>query len=330
MAESMRAVVITEFGGPEVLRVQEVERPEPGPHEILVRVRASGLNRADLLQRVGRYPAPPDSPQNIPGLEYSGTVESVGPDVTLWNTGDRVMGILGGGGYAEFVVVHERTGVRVPAGVGIEDAGAIPEVFMTAFDALFRQMKLSEGETVLIHAVGSGVGTAAVQLTESAGVRSIGTSRTRAKIEKALDLGLDVGILGDETWPERVMEASGGNGVDLILDLVWGAYLEGNLKVLASEGRQIVVGVPSGHRAQIDLRLLMGKRALIKGTVLRARPLEEKISLAREFEHRVCSLFAAKRVVPIVDDTFAPEDAPEAHSFLEANRNFGKILLLWE
>jgi len=240
------------------------------------------------------------------------------------------MGILGGGGYAEFVVVHERTGVRVPAGVGIEDAGAIPEVFMTAFDALFRQMKLSEGETVLIHAVGSGVGTAAVQLTESAGVRSIGTSRTRAKIEKALDLGLDVGILGDETWPERVMEASGGNGVDLILDLVGGAYLEGNLKVLASEGRQIVVGVPSGHRAQIDLRLLMGKRALIKGTVLRARPLEEKISLAREFEHRVCSLFAAKRVVPIVDDTFAPEDAPEAHSFLEANRNFGKILLLWE
>jgi len=330
VADSMRAVVITEFGDPEVLRVQEVARPEPGSQEILIRVSASGINRADLIQRVGRYPAPPGSSQDIPGLEYSGTVQSVGPGVTLWNTGDRVMGILGGGGYAQFAVVHERTAVRVPAGVGIEDAGAIPEVFMTGFDALFRQMNLSEGEKVLIHAVGSGVGTAAVQLAESAGVRSIGTSRTRAKVEKALELGLDVGILGDETWPERVMEASGGEGVDVILDLVGGAYLEGNQKVLASGGRQIVVGVPSGPKAQIDLRLLMGRRAQIKGTVLRARPLEEKISLAREFEHRVCPLFAAKRMVPIVDSTFGPEDAPEAHRFLEANRNFGKVLLLWD
>jgi len=330
MAESMRAVVITEFGGPEVLRVQDVERPEAGPKEILVRVRASGLNRADLVQRVGKYPAPPGSPRDIPGLEYSGTVEAVGPDVTLWKKGDRVMGIVGGGGYAEFVVVHERTGVQVPAGVGTEDAGAIPEVFMTAFDALFRQMNLSEGETVLIHAVGSGVGTAAVQLTQSAGVRAIGTSRTKGKVERALELGLDVGILADETWPDRVMEASGGEGVDLILDLVGAAYLEGNLRVLAKAGRQIVVGVPSGPKAQIDLRLLMGKRALIKGTVLRARPLEEKISLAREFEHRVCPLFAARRVIPIVDSTFGPEEAPQAHQVMEENRNFGKLLLLWD
>jgi len=330
MAESMRAVVITEFGGPEVLRVQEVERPQAGPKEILVRVRASGLNRADLIQRVGKYPAPPGSPRDIPGLEYSGTVEAVGPDVTLWKKGDRVMGIVGGGGYAEFVVVHERTGVRVPAGVGTEDAGAIPEVFMTAFDALFLQMKLSEGETVLIHAVGSGVGTAAVQLTQSAGVRAIGTSRNKGKVERALELGLDVGILADETWPDRVMEASGGEGVDLILDLVGAAYLEGNLRVLAKAGRQIVVGLPSGPKAQIDLRLLMGKRALIKGTVLRARPLEEKISLAREFEHRVCPLFAARRVIPIVDSAFGPEEAPEAHQVMEENRNFGKLLLLWD
>ncbi len=330
MADSMRAVVITEFGGPEVLRIQDVERPDPGPNEILVHVVASGVNRADLIQRVGRYPAPPGSPQDIPGLEYSGTVEAVASDVTLWKKGDRVMGIVGGGGYAEFVVVHERTGVRVPAGVGTEDAGAIPEVFMTAFDALFRQMNLSEGETVLIHAVGSGVGTAAVQLTQSAGVRAIGTSRTKEKVERALELGLDVGILADESWPERVLEASGGEGVDLILDLVGGGYLEGNLRVMANGGRQIVVGVPSGPKAQIDLRLLMGKRALIKGTVLRARPLEEKISLARELEHRVCPLFAARRVRPIVDSTFSPEEAPEAHRAMEENRNFGKLLLLWD
>lgn len=201
---------------------------------------------------------------------------------------------------------------------------------MTAFDALFRQMELSEGETVLIHAVGSGVGTAAVQLTQSAGVRAIGTSRTKDKVERALGLGLDVGILADDSWPEKVLQASGGSGVDVILDLVGGAYLEGNLRVLANGGRQIVVGVPSGPKGQIDLRLLMGKRALIKGTVLRARPLEEKISLAREFEHRVCPLFAARRVVPIIDSTFRPEDAAEAHRVMEENRNFGKLLLLWD
>jgi NADPH2:quinone reductase len=329
MSESMRAVVITEFGDPEVMEVREVQRPNPGPKEVLVRVAASGLNRADLVQRVGKYPAPPGSPKDIPGLEYSGTVVEMGAEVTLWSEGDRIMGILGGGGYAEYVTVHERTAVRIPAGVETGIAGAIPEVFMTAFDALFRQMNLSEGETVLIHAVGSGVGTAAVQLTQSAGVRAIGTSRTQEKVDRAIGLGLDVGILGDGDWPHRVMEASGGRGVDLILDLVGGAYLEGNLKVLASGGRQIVVGVPSGPKAQIDLRLLMGKRALIKGTVLRARPLEEKISLAREFEQRVCPLFSARRALPILDRTFNPDEAPEAHRYIQENKNFGKLLLLW-
>jgi len=330
MAESMKAVVISEFGGPDVLRLRDVERPEPGPKEILVKVRSSGLNRADLLQRVGRYPAPVGSPQDIPGLEYSGTVEGRGSEVTLWETGDRVMGILGGGGYAEYVVVHERTAVRIPAGVATSAAGAIREVFMTAFDALFRQMGLSEGETVLIHAVGSGVGTAAVQLTEAGGVRAIGTSRTGEKVEKAIELGLDVGILAKDGWPERVLEASGSEGVDVILDLVGGAYLQGNLKVLATGGRLIVVGVPSGPKAEIDLRLLMGKRALIKGTVLRARPLEEKIVLAREFEHRVCPQFAARRMAPVVDRRFSPVEAPEAHRLLEGNKNFGKVLLVWD
>ena len=330
MAEFMQAVVVTEFGDPEVLKLQTVSRPDPGAQEVLVRVRSSGVNRADLIQRVGRYPAPPGFPQDVLGLEYAGVVESVGPGVELWEVGDRVMGILGGGGYAQYVVVHERTAVRVPAGVALEEAGAIPEVFMTAFDALFRQMGLSEGETVLIHAVGSGVGTAAVQLAQASGVRAIGTSRTKEKVERALEMGLDVAVLGDDQWPERVLAASGGEGVDVILDLVGGDYLEGNLKVMAQGGRQVVVGVPSGSIGQIDLRLLMGKRAQIKGTVLRARPLEEKITLAREFEHRVCPLFAARTVFPVVDRTLRPEEAPEAHRCLAANENFGKVLLLWD
>ncbi len=330
MSETMQAVVISEFGDPEVLELRTVERPDPGPREILVRVRSSGVNRADLLQRVGRYPAPAGVPKDIPGLEYAGLVEAAGAEVELWKEGDRVMGILGGGGYAEYVTVHERMAVRVPAGLSLEDAGAIPEVFMTAFDALFRQMGLSEGETVLIHAVGSGVGTAAVQLAQAAGVRAIGTSRTREKVEQALTLGLDVAVLGDDEWPERVFAASGGQGVDVILDLVGGDYLEGNLRVLAQGGRQIVVGVPSGPRGEIDLRLLMGKRALIKGTVLRARPLEEKIALAREFEHRVCPLFAARTVRPVVHRTYPATEAAEAHRAMAGNENFGKLLILWD
>ena len=258
MADSMRAVVITQFGDPEVLEVHEVSRPDPGPEEVLVRVSSSGVNRADLVQRVGKYPAPPGSPEDIPGLEYAGTVVSAGPEVTLWEEGDRVMGIVGGGGYAEYVAVHERTAVKVPAGIRTTDGGAIPEVFMTAFDALFRQMNLSEGETILIHAVGSGVGTAAVQLTQAAGVRAIGTSRTPDKVDRALELGLDVGVVGDADWPARVLEASSGRGVDVILDLVGGAYLEGNLKVLASGGRQGVVGVAGGPMGLFVLRLVMG------------------------------------------------------------------------
>ncbi len=330
MSETMKAVVITEFGDPEVLQVREVARPAPGPREILVRNRASGLNRADLLQRIGRYPAPKGSPQDIPGLEYAGVVEAVGGAVDLWQEGDRVMGILGGGGYAEYTTVHERLAVRVPAGLPLEEAGAIPEVYMTAFDALFRQSSLSEGETLLIHAVGSGVGTAAVQLGQAAGVRAIGTSRTQEKVDRALEMGLDVGILADGAWPEKVMTASGDKGVDVILDLVGAEYLEGNLKVMGMGARQIVVGVPSGAKAEVDLRRLMAQRALIRGTVLRARPLEEKIPLAREFEHRVCPLFAARTIRPVVDMTFPPEDAPRAHRYMASNANFGKILLLWD
>ena len=330
MTDSMRAVTITEFGGPDVLRIREMERPRPGTGEIRVRVRSSGVNRADLIQRLGHYPAPPGAPEDVPGLEFAGEVEALGPGVSLWKEGDRVMGITGGGGYAETVVVHERTAVRVPRGLSLEDAGAIPEVFMTAFDALILQMDLAEGETLLIHAVGSGVGTAAVQLARSCGARALGTSRTREKVDRALRLGLDVGILADDQWPERVLSATERTGVDVILDLVGAEYLAGNLEVMATGARQVVVGVPSGPRGEVDLRHLMKKRGLIKGTVLRARPLEEKIALAREFERRVCPLFDARKIVPVVDRTLPAAQASRAHQVMENNENFGKILLLWD
>jgi len=329
--ETMRAVRITEPGGPEVLRLDEVERPEPGPGQIRVRVRSSGVNRADLLQRRGAYPPPPGWPLDIPGLEYGGTVDAVGPGAELWEPGDEVMGLVGGGGYAEFVVVHERTAVPVPDGVPLERAAAIPEVFMTAWDALVDQVGLGAGETLLIHAVGSGVGTAALQIARAGGARTIGTSRTPEKVERARDLGLDVGVVaGEKGWLDGVKEATGGEGVDVILDLVGAAYLEGNQAVLGRGGRWIVVGVPSGARAEIDLRGLMLARATLRGTVLRARPLEEKAALARTFEARVVPLFERGALEPVVARTFSPEEAAEAHAYMEENRNFGTLILEWE
>lgn len=326
----MKAIVITRAGEPSVLELREVERPEPGRGEVLVRVRTSGVNRADVLQRRGQYPSPRGAPENVPGLEFAGRVEVLGPGVARWGPGDAVMGLVPAGGCAEFVVVHEREAMRVPWNLSVEEAGAVPEAFMTAYDALVRQLGMSAGETVLIHAVGSGVGTAAVQLVHAAGARSIGTSRTPGKIERAKELGLDVGIVvRDESWPERVLEATGGRGVDIVLDLVGGAYLAGNLRALAPRGRQIVVGLTSGRSAELDLGRLLSKRLTLVGTVLRARPLEEKIALAREFEARVVPLFEAGLLRPVIDLTLPAAQAAEAHARMEADANFGKILLLW-
>jgi len=327
--ERMRAVVITRPGGPEVLAVHEVPVPEPGPGEVRARTATSGVNRADLLQRRGGYPAPPGSPQDIPGLEFAGVVDAVGDGVTRWRVGDAVMGLLGGGGYAERVIAPASTVVPAPEGVALDACGAIPEVFMTAFDAAFLQEGLVEGETVLIHAVGSGVGTAALQLARAAGAHTIGTSRTAAKLRRAEELGLDHPVPADDGWPERVLAVTGGRGVDLIVDLVGGPYLAGNQKVLGSRGRHVVIGVPGGPRAEIDLRALMGRRASLRGTVLRARPIEEKAALARAFEERVSPLLSSGVVRPVVDRVLPAEEAAEAHRLVEANDTFGKLLLKW-
>jgi NADPH:quinone reductase len=329
MSEEMRAVVIREPGGPEVLELRWVPVPEPGAGEVRVRVATSGLNRADLLQRRGRYPVPPGYPKDIPGLELAGTVDAVGEGVTTWSVGDTVMGILGGGGYAECAISPASTLVAVPEGVTPADAGALPEVYMTAYDAAFLQEGLARGETLLVHAVGSGVGTAAVQLARRIGARVIGTSRTPQKLEQAREVGLDEPVLADDAWPERVLELTEGRGVDVILDLVGGPYLEGNQRVIAQRGRHIVVGVPGGSDATISLRTLMGRRASIRGTVLRARPLPEKEALAEAFTREVLPGFAAGELRPVIDRSFPAEEAREAHRYMEENRNFGKILLAW-
>jgi NADPH:quinone reductase len=326
----MNAVVITRAGGPEVLEIRGRPVPEPGPGEIRVRVRASALNRADLLQRRGLYPAPPGAPADIPGLEYAGEVDAAGPGAGLWGLGNRVMGIIGGGGHAEYVVVHEREAVRIPHNLSWEEAAAVPEVFFTAYDALFRQLDLKVGERLLIHAVGSGVGTAAVQLAAAAGAITLGTSRTAGKLERAVQLGLDVPIDSSAGgWVETVEAATEEGGVHAILDLIGGDHLNDNLRVLTTRGRIVVVGIIAGARASLDLGTLLRKRVQLMGTVLRSRPLEEKMALARDVSRSVLPLLASGRAHPVIDDVYAFADVAEAHRRMDANDSFGKLVLTW-
>jgi NADPH2:quinone reductase len=324
----MRALAIREPGGPEVLEMRKVKVREPERGEIRVRVRAAGVNRADLLQRRGLYPPPPGWPPEVPGLEYAGEVERVGEGVELWEVGDRVMGLVGGGGYAELVVVQEREALAIPPLLSFEEAAAVPEVFITAHDALFTQMHLELGERLLVHAVGSGVGTAALQLAKAAGVTVIGTSRSGWKLERATDYGLDVLInTSEHDFPELVRQATAGQGVHVLLDLVGGPYLAGNIDSLAEKGRMIVVGLTAGRTAEIDLGLILRKRLRIVGTSLRLRPLEEKIEAVRAFERDVGSLLATGQVRPVLDRVFEFEEAVEAHRYMEADQNFGKLVI---
>jgi putative PIG3 family NAD(P)H quinone oxidoreductase len=326
----MRAAVIPRPGGPEVLEIRDLPAPAAGEREVRVRVRASALNRADLLQRQGRYPAPNDSPRDIPGLEFAGEIESTGPGVTRWRPGDRVLGIIGGGAQAELVVTHEAAVAEVPEGLGWTEAAAIPEAFITAHDALITQAHLEDGETVLIHAVGSGVGLAAAQVAKARGATVYGTSRTADKLERARAFGLDDGVVpgpaleGLATFASRV---TGGRGVDVILDLVGGAYVTADIELLAMKGRLMIVGTVAGPQATLDLRRVLGRRLTLRGTVLRARPLPEKVEVTEAFARQVLPLVAEGRLRPVVDRVFPLERIADAHRHLASNETFGKVVI---
>lgn len=324
-----KAVRIREYGGPEVLELIEFSARPPGYGEILVRVEAAGLNRADLLQRRGLYPAPPGSPADIPGLEYAGVVEAVGEGVTEWKVGDRVMGIVGGGAMATHVTVSAREAIPVPSRLSFAEAAAIPEAFLTAYDALFLQGGLRMGEYVLVHAVGSGVGTAALQLAREAGAAVIGTSRSQEKLDRCREMGMEGGILVEGSFAEKVRELTDGRGADCILDLVGASYLEENLAALAWRGRMICVGLLGGAKTNLPLGTLLAKRATLIGTVLRSRPPEEKAILARRFADEIVPLFERGRLSPVVETVLPFEQVAEAHRRLESNRTFGKIVLSW-
>lgn len=328
----MKAAVIVTHGGVAGLEIREVATPAtPTADRVRVRVRAAGLNRADILQRRGHYPAPPGAPPDIPGLEFAGAVDQVGAEVRSWQTGQRVFGITSGGAQAEYVVVPESSLAEIPDRLDWAEAAAVPEVFITAHDALFTQADLRMGESLLVHATGSGVGTAAIQLARAAGAKVFGTSRTAEKLEKAKPYGLDQAIApGDD--PQRfvaaVKEWTTGKGVDVILDLVGAAYLEANLAALAARGRLMLVSTTSGAKATLDLGAAMSKRVRITGTVLRSRSTEEKATATRLFARQVVPLLASGAVRPVIDRAYQLMEIREAHTYLESNETFGKVVLL--
>lgn len=326
----MRAAVLTTPGGPETLVIRDVPQPEPGPGEILVRVMSSALNRADILQRMGRYPAPPGYASDIGGIEFAGEVRSSGPATSRWRPGDRVFGITGGGAHAEYVAVGEDTVAAVPERLSWLEAGAVPEAFITAHDAMITQAGLTRGEVLLIHAVASGVGLAASQLGAALGARVFGTTRSRDKLARALTLGVhDGAVTGDDlsSLGPALQAFTHGKGVEVTLDLLGGAYLPASIATAALRGRIMLVGAIAGSQATIDVRQVLGKRLRLQGTVLRSRPHDEKVAATAAFARDVLPLLSQGHVNPVIDRVFPLADIADAHGRMEGNESFGKVVL---
>src|SRR3954467_15049639 len=326
----MRAVIYEGAGGPEVITIGKVPKPEVGKDHIRVRVHAAGLNRADLIQRRGQYAAPHGWPANIPGLEYAGEVEAVRPGVTRWKVGDRVMGLVGGGAQAEMVVVHQDEVLPIPRGMSYAEAAAIPEAFLTAYDALVTRGRLQRGDRVLIHAAGSGVGTAAAQIAKHFGATVLGTSRSGDKLARALVCGLDVGIdTGRTPFRDTV-----GEPVHVILDVLGGTALADNLAVLAPRVRLVMLGFLAGSQTEVDLGPILRKRLELIGTVMRTRGLDERIPLIAAFRREMLPLFDSHQerapvLRPVLERSYPMTQLADAHRVLEGNATFGKIVVAW-
>ncbi len=326
----MKAVYISEYGDAENLELREIEKPSIlRSNDVLVNVKAAALNRADIVQRKGFYPAPKGFPERVLGLEFAGMITEVGDGVKKFKVGDRVFGITAGGGQAEFVLTQDEQIARIPPNLNYTEAAAIPEAFMTAYDAVWTQGKLETGEKLLIHAVGSGVGLAALQIAKAKGNDVIGTSRTRDKLLKCEQFGLNHGIdTGKAADLSRVVsDLTNGAGADVILDLVGAAYFESNLQSLALKGRLILVGLVAGRKSDFDLGIALMKRLKIIGTALRGRTAEEKAEVTANFVSAVLPLIEAGTIVPNIDKIFLAENVIEAHKHLESNESFGKVVL---
>ncbi|MFV1991988.1 MAG: NAD(P)H-quinone oxidoreductase [Acidimicrobiales bacterium] len=322
----MRAVTINGFGDVDVLGMAEVADPVIGPEEVLVAVNTTAMNRADLLQRMGLY-APPPGATDIPGLEFSGEVVQIGSRVTEAEVGERVMGIVGGGAHAELVATHQRMLLKTPNNLSDSEAAAIPEVFLTAFDALVIQGNLRSGGWALVHAGASGVGTAAIQIAKAVGANVIVTAST-LKVAKCLELGADVAVdYTQQNFLDEAMAATNGRGVDVVLDVIGPKYLNDNVAALRTGGFIIQVGLMGGVMAEFNMGAILGKRAHLVGTTLRARDIEDKIMRSQRFAHEILPLIASGVLRPVIDSVYPLDKIADAHAYMETNANIGKILL---
>jgi putative PIG3 family NAD(P)H quinone oxidoreductase len=323
----MRAVVITEPGGPEVLQLTEVDDPVPGPDEVLIDVAAAGVNRADLLQRMGLYPPPPGAPP-YPGMECSGRIAATGERVTGWTTGQEVCALLAGGGYAEQVAVPAGQVLPLPASMTLADGAALPEAACTVYANVFMSAGLTAGETLLVHGGASGIGTMAIQLGKAHGARVACTAGSAEKLARCMELGADCAIsYKDEDFVARVNDFTQGQGANVILDIMGGSYLEPNLAALATGGRLVVIGMQGGARGELDLSVLLGKRASIQAAGLRARPTEEKAAIVTAVREHVWPLVDSGQVKAVIERALPMAAAAEAHRILEASTHVGKVLL---
>ena len=325
----MKAVLMEGFGGVEVLKLGEVARPVPKENEVLVKVHATSINRPDLVQREGKYPPPPGD-SDILGLEVSGVVEELGPGVTGWKVGDRVITLVGGGGYAEYAVAYANHLMAIPDSVSYEEAACICESYITAFLNVFMIGGLQDGETALLHGGGGGVNTAAIQLCKALVPNSkLIVTASPEKMDRVKELGADLVINFRENpdFTEIVKEFTNKKGVDVILDHVGAKYLGPNMNSLGYKGRLVIIGVISGIKAELNLALMMVKRQQIIGSVLRSRPVSEKGEIATEFVRRAMPKFADRTIVPIIEKVFPIDQVADAHRMMEQDKHFGKIVL---
>lgn len=324
----MRAVVAREPGPPDVLETATRPVPRPGPGELLVRVRAAGVNRPDVLQRMGGYPPPPGAP-DILGLEIAGEVAAVGEGAARFSPGTPVMALVPGGGYAEYALVHETNALPVPAGLSMTEAGAIPETYFTVWTNVFERGRLQPGEWFLVHGGSSGIGTTAIQLAKAFGARVVATAGSEVKCEACRGLGADVAVnYAEADFVEAVKAATNGRGADLILDMVGGDYIPRNHDAAAVEGRIVQIAFLKSARVELDFRRLMMKRLTHTGSTLRPRSVAEKAAIARALEERVWPLLAQGRCRPVMDSTFPLAEAAAAHARMESSAHVGKIVLM--